>query len=156
MYAHTAAVKHVGRPAWFTAVTVVAPAAVPCSETYQYYTLPFCQHKDGKKYVTEDLGEVLEGDRLVNTPYDIKFREDVENQVLCTKKLTGDDLYNIRMAIAEDYYFQVRSRLRSSMISHSYDAAAGMVSKGCSPSPSHRQQHRQQEICQGSTSAAAR
>lgn len=79
------------------------------SETYQYYTLPFCQHKEGKKYVTEDLGEVLEGDRLVNTPYDIKFRQDVENQVLCTKKLTGNDLYNIRMAIAEDYYFQVCS-----------------------------------------------
>jgi hypothetical protein len=80
-----------------------------CSETYQYYTLPFCQHKEGKKYVTEDLGEVLEGDRLVNTPYDIRFREDVESQVLCTKKLTGNDLYNVRMAIAEDYYFQVCS-----------------------------------------------
>lgn len=78
-----------------------------CSETYQYYTLPFCQHKSGKKYVTEDLGEVLEGDRLVNTPYEIKFREDVETQTLCTKKLTGNDLENIRMAIAEDYYFQV-------------------------------------------------
>lgn len=71
--------------------------------------MPFCQHKEGKKYVTEDLGEVLEGDRLVNTPYDIKFREDVENHVLCTKKLTGNDLFNIRTAIAEDYYFQVRS-----------------------------------------------
>jgi hypothetical protein len=80
---------------------------VPCSETYQYYTLPFCQHKEGKKYVTEDLGEVLEGDRLVNTPYDIRFKQDVDSQVLCTKKLTGNDLFNIRMAIAEDYYFQV-------------------------------------------------
>lgn len=88
---------------------------VPCSETYQYYTLPFCQHKDGKKYVTEDLGEVLEGDRLVNTPYDIRFRQDVDSQVLCTKKLTGNDLFNIRMAIAEDYYFQVCS---SSMAGH--------------------------------------
>lgn len=44
----------------------------------------------------------------MNTPYEIKYKEDVENQVLCTKKLTGSDLYNIRMAIAEDYYFQVR------------------------------------------------
>jgi hypothetical protein len=111
------AVEHAGRPAWFTVVTVVAPAAVLRSETYQYYTLPFCQHKDGKKYVTEDLGEVLEGDRLVNTPYDIKFQEDVENQVLCTKKLTGDDLSNIRMAIAEDYYFQVRTSPGTAIIS---------------------------------------
>lgn len=55
----------------------------------------------------------MEGDRLVNTPYDIKFREDVETYVLCTKKLTGNDLFNIRMAIAEDYYFQVRSSLEA-------------------------------------------
>jgi hypothetical protein len=76
------------------------------SETYQYYTLPFCLPSK-KKYVTEDLGEVLEGDRLVNTPYEIKFKVDVESQVLCTKKLAGSDLHNVRMAIAEDYYFQV-------------------------------------------------
>lgn len=77
------------------------------SETYQYYTLPFCTPKEGKKYVTEDLGEVLEGDRLVNTPYEIRFQKDVENHVLCTKKLNAEDLYNFREAIAEDYYFQV-------------------------------------------------
>lgn len=82
----------------------------PCSETYQYYTLPFCL-PDKKKYVTEDLGEVLEGDRLVNTPYEIKFNKDVESSVLCKKKLTGNDLFNIRMAITEDYYFQVHLNL---------------------------------------------
>lgn len=82
--------------------------AVSCSETYQYYTLPFCLPKDGKKYVTEDLGEVLEGDRLVNTPFAIKFREDVENQVLCSKTLDAKDLQKFRQAVAQDYYFQVQ------------------------------------------------
>eukprot|EP00879_Flechtneria_rotunda_P020572 GHRR01021647.1.p1 GENE.GHRR01021647.1~~GHRR01021647.1.p1 ORF type:complete len:567 (+),score=108.98 GHRR01021647.1:104-1804(+) len=77
------------------------------SETYQYYTLPFCLPKDGKQYVTEDLGEVLEGDRLVNTPYSLKFLEDVENQVLCSKKLDAKDLQKLRKAIAQDYYFQM-------------------------------------------------
>lgn len=41
-------------------------------ETYQFYNLPFCHPKEGKEYKTEGLGEVLEGDRLVTTPYDIK------------------------------------------------------------------------------------
>jgi hypothetical protein len=78
-----------------------------CSETYQYYTLPFCLPKDGKQYVTEDLGEVLEGDRLVNTPYDIKFKKDVDNHVLCSKKLDAKDLDKLRLAVRRDYYFQV-------------------------------------------------
>lgn len=107
---------------------------VPCSETYQYYTLPFCQHKEGKKYVTEDLGEVLEGDRLVNTPYDIRFRQDVDSQVLCTKKLTGNDLFNIRMAIAEDYYFQVcssSSMAWSGLAQQWWCAVAKLVAVAC-------------------------
>lgn len=68
----------------------------------------------------------MEGDRLVNTPYEIKFKEDVENQVLCTKKLTSSDLYNIRMAIAEDYYFQVR---RSGCCTASAQALAAVMSE---------------------------
>ena len=43
----------------------------PCvrRETYQYFNLPFCHPKEGKEYKPEGLGEVLEGDRLVSTPY---------------------------------------------------------------------------------------
>lgn len=76
------------------------------SETYQYYNLPFCTPKD-KEYKTEGLGEVLEGDRLVNTPYDIKFRVDKENEILCSRELTAKDLRKFRKAVKKDYYFQV-------------------------------------------------
>lgn len=79
-------------------------------ETYQYYNLPFCQPSDGKEYKTEFLGEVLEGDRLVTTPYNLKFRTDVDNTVLCEKKLTAADLKKFREAVKQDYYFQVRRR----------------------------------------------
>jgi hypothetical protein len=78
------------------------------SETYQYYNLPFCVPKDGKEYILEDLGEVLEGDRLVNTPYDIRFQEDIENRILCKRELNEKDLDRFRRAIQNDYYFQVR------------------------------------------------
>ncbi len=77
-----------------------------CSETYQYYNLPFCTPKD-KEYKPEGLGEVLEGDRLVNTPYDIKFRVDKENELLCSRDLTAKDLQKFRKAVKKDYYFQV-------------------------------------------------
>jgi hypothetical protein len=79
-----------------------------CRETYQYYNLPFCQPKDGKEYKTEFLGEVLEGDRLVTTPYSLKFRTDVDQTVLCEKKLTSDELKKFREAVKQDFYFQVR------------------------------------------------
>jgi len=78
-----------------------------CSETYQYYNLPFCTPKEGKEYKPEGLGEVLEGDRLVNTPYDIKFRVDKENELLCSRELTAKDLQKFRKAVKKDYYFQV-------------------------------------------------
>ena len=77
------------------------------SETYQYYNLPFCTPEGGKEYKTEGLGEVLEGDRLVNTPYSIKFRVDKENEILCSRELTAKDLKKFRKAVKKDYYFQV-------------------------------------------------
>jgi len=36
-------------------------------------------------YKAEDLGEVLEGDRMVGTPYDVSFRVDRDNESLCKK-----------------------------------------------------------------------
>ena len=50
---------------------------------------------------------MLEGDRLVNTPYDIKFRVDKENEILCSRELTAKDLRKFRKAVKKDYYFQV-------------------------------------------------
>lgn len=34
------------------------PAAVPCSETYEYYKLPYCKPEDGVRYKTLGMGEV--------------------------------------------------------------------------------------------------
>lgn len=39
---------------------------------YEYYSLQFCLPKNGTVvYKTENLGEVLRGDRIVNTPYEV-------------------------------------------------------------------------------------
>ncbi|KAI8462639.1 MAG: EMP/nonaspanin domain family protein [Monoraphidium minutum] len=84
----------------------IGPYANP-SETYQYYTLPFCIPPEGKTYILEHLGEVLEGDRLVSTPYRIRFRTDSDDTELCRQKMEGNDLARLREAIANDYYFQM-------------------------------------------------
>merc|ERR1719424_877794 len=77
------------------------------SETYQYYDLPFCEPDAGLKIKIEDLGEVLEGDRMTSTPYDVPFRVDKENEVLCRKTLSSKELKKFRKAVEEDYYFQM-------------------------------------------------
>jgi Endomembrane protein 70 len=43
----------------------------------------------------------------VNTPYDIRFRTDKENEVLCSKELTAKELQRFRKAVQRDFYFQV-------------------------------------------------
>lgn len=54
---------------------------------YDYYSLPFCEPKDGKmEYKSENLGEILRGDRIVNTAYQVNMAEEVECKLLCGDK----------------------------------------------------------------------
>lgn len=56
---------------------------------YEYYSLQFCLPKNGTiVYKTENLGEVLRGDRIVNTPYDVSMAQNVNCKLLCNKKNT--------------------------------------------------------------------
>ncbi|CAL9167999.1 unnamed protein product, partial [Musa hybrid cultivar] len=75
------------------------------SETYRFYDLPFCtpEHVTDKK---EALGEVLNGDRLVDAPYELNFREDKQSKSLC-KKHMSKDVTKLRNAVSKNYYFQM-------------------------------------------------
>ncbi|XP_014248153.1 transmembrane 9 superfamily member 4 [Cimex lectularius] len=78
---------------------------------YDYYTLPFCRPPKGIVYKSENLGEVLRGDRIVNTPYEVNMKTNVSCKVLCTngensiKMLTwdGPDLKKVIEMIREEY-----------------------------------------------------
>ncbi|KAJ6845889.1 transmembrane 9 superfamily member 2-like [Iris pallida] len=76
------------------------------SETYRFYDLPFCvpEHVNEKK---EALGEVLNGDRLVDAPYELNFREDKQSTSVCKKTLSKEDVAKLRDAVSKDYYFQM-------------------------------------------------
>lgn len=56
-------------------VNKVGPYNNP-QETYNYYYLPFCKPKQGGKAVHKwgGLGEVLQGNELIDSQLDIKFR----------------------------------------------------------------------------------
>ncbi|MQL75720.1 hypothetical protein Taro_008107, partial [Colocasia esculenta] len=76
------------------------------SETYRYFDLPFCspEHVNEKK---EALGEVLNGDRLVDAPYKLDFRVELDSKVVCKKQLTKEEVAQFRSALTKDYYFQM-------------------------------------------------
>ena len=50
---------------------------------------------------------MLEGDRLMSTPYELPFRVDKEHERLCAKTLSAKDLAKFRTAVRDDYYFQM-------------------------------------------------
>lgn len=50
---------------------------------YEYYSLKLCRPKNGTIYKSENLGEVLRGDRIVNTPYEVFMAVDSPCRLLC-------------------------------------------------------------------------
>ena len=85
---------------------IVGPYGNP-SETYQYYTLPLCAPRTKKKEKLLNLGEVLAGHRLIQGPYDLKFKVPVESATLCSRYMSAGDIDQFRDAIIRDYYFQL-------------------------------------------------
>lgn len=55
----------------------------------------------------ETLGEILNGDRLVTAPYNVKFLQRKDREVACAKKLTSEEVSQIQAAIKQDYLFQM-------------------------------------------------
>ncbi|MED6240821.1 Transmembrane 9 superfamily member 1, partial [Characodon lateralis] len=52
------------------------------------------------------LGEVLDGDRMAESLYHIRFRENVEKKTLCKLTLSEKQVDELREAIEELYYFE--------------------------------------------------
>uniref|UniRef100_A0A665UE40 Transmembrane 9 superfamily member n=1 Tax=Echeneis naucrates TaxID=173247 RepID=A0A665UE40_ECHNA len=80
-------------------VNTVGPYHNP-QETYHYYTLPVCR-PEKVHHKSLSLGEVLEGDRMAESLYHIRFRENVEKKTLSEKQVD-----QLREAIEELYYFE--------------------------------------------------
>lgn len=74
-------------------------------ETYHYYQLPVCRPtKIEHKSLT--LGEVLDGDRMAVSLYELNFKKDEQRRELCKVKFSENDLRLLRDAIEDLYYFE--------------------------------------------------
>lgn len=70
---------------------------------YEYYSLPYCRPE---KIISsaENLGEVLRGDRIDNSPYESDFRVDRHCTVLCRiAKLSKEQAEAFKSKISDDY-----------------------------------------------------
>ncbi|XP_074150438.1 transmembrane 9 superfamily member 1 [Sminthopsis crassicaudata] len=85
-------------------VNKVGPYHNP-QETYHYYQLPVCS-PEKIRHKSLSLGEVLDGDRMAESMYQIRFRENVEKRTLCQMRLTFAQVERLRQAIEELYYFE--------------------------------------------------
>ncbi|XP_040596645.1 transmembrane 9 superfamily member 1 isoform X3 [Mesocricetus auratus] len=85
-------------------VNKVGPYHNP-QETYHYYQLPVCC-PEKIRHKSLSLGEVLDGDRMAESLYEIRFRENVEKRTLCHLQLSPPQVEQLRQAIEELYYFE--------------------------------------------------
>eukprot|EP01098_Paradermamoeba_levis_P009040 TRINITY_DN3742_c0_g2_i1.p1 TRINITY_DN3742_c0_g2~~TRINITY_DN3742_c0_g2_i1.p1 ORF type:complete len:685 (-),score=261.88 TRINITY_DN3742_c0_g2_i1:103-1932(-) len=70
---------------------------------YNYYFLPLCP-PDVLKAEPENLGEILRGDRIENSPYEIKALQDISCKVLCQNSYPVEDLKLFHEKIQQKYH----------------------------------------------------
>jgi len=113
-------------------VNKVGPFNNP-TETYKYYSLPFCAEHSTKEEEKETaqklavelpeqssslrnaggqqhrqrLGESIVGDRRMSSPYEVSFMKSVEWRLLCKKKLSTKDLAKFKDVIHNNYFFEM-------------------------------------------------
>ncbi len=70
---------------------------------YEFYSLPYCRPEKIEQSA-ENLGEVLRGDRIENSLYQIQMRVDEQCKVLCRiTALTTGQTKAFRTKIEDDY-----------------------------------------------------
>jgi len=69
---------------------------------YRYYELPYCQPPVIQESV-ENLGEILEGDLIENSPYEVKMMQNMSCKVLCKQELTKAHKDKFKSMIDDEY-----------------------------------------------------
>lgn len=77
------------------------------TETYPYYSLPFCEHTGKQKRHRQNLGETLAGSMKVKSPYEITFLDPVPWRLLCEDFLGAEDIKELKEAVEDDYFFEM-------------------------------------------------
>eukprot|EP00485_Elphidium_margaritaceum_P001540 CAMPEP_0202686920 /NCGR_PEP_ID=MMETSP1385-20130828/2674_1 /ASSEMBLY_ACC=CAM_ASM_000861 /TAXON_ID=933848 /ORGANISM="Elphidium margaritaceum" /LENGTH=632 /DNA_ID=CAMNT_0049341601 /DNA_START=80 /DNA_END=1978 /DNA_ORIENTATION=- len=70
---------------------------------YDHYALPFCPPTDGIRKDAENLGEILSGDTIENSPYKVEMMLPTDCVPLCKKTYSKKDLHHFATKIDEKY-----------------------------------------------------
>mmetsp|Transcript_8308 Transcript_8308/g.14075 ORF Transcript_8308/g.14075 Transcript_8308/m.14075 type:complete len:595 (+) Transcript_8308:31-1815(+) len=87
-------------------VNTVGPFNNP-TETYPYYSLPFCRRTGKQRSHRQSLSETMSGSRKVHSPYELTFLDPVPWRALCEEFMDVDDLKELKSAIEDDYFFEM-------------------------------------------------
>ncbi|KAL8158736.1 hypothetical protein V2J09_000273 [Rumex salicifolius] len=86
------------------AVKVNSLTSIDTEIPYGYYSLPFCKPTEGVKDSAENLGEILMGDRIENSPYRFKMFTNESDVFLCqTSAFSADEFKLLKERIDEMY-----------------------------------------------------
>ena len=83
---------------------VEALTSVRTQLPYEYYVLPFC--KDGIDMSNQEslnLGEVLRGSRIYNTPYTFTMGLNQNCKIMCQKEYSQEEVQEFALMIEEEY-----------------------------------------------------
>ncbi|KAB8107978.1 hypothetical protein EE612_043185 [Oryza sativa] len=69
---------------------------------YSYYSLPFCK-PDTIVNSAQNLGEVLRGDRIENSPYTFEMREPQMRQIVCKISVGEKEAKILKEKIEDEY-----------------------------------------------------
>ena len=83
----------------------VWPAANPV-ETYRYYDFPFCAPPSIEQ-AQMSFGQILRGDRLTNSMYELTVGEKKDRAKLCDKQLTSGDVAVLTSAVRNQYLYEM-------------------------------------------------
>lgn len=71
---------------------------------YSYYSLPFCRPPEGIHKVAENIGEMLMGDQIENSPYKFQMKIDQNDLLACVAPaMTENDVKHITQRIDDLY-----------------------------------------------------
>lgn len=88
---------------------------------YAYYDLPFCKPKRPKE-ASENLGEVLEGDMIKSSLYEMEMKVPDACKILCLKKHSKADMRLFRQVIEDQYRIDwIVDNLPGAMRNEQYD-----------------------------------
>mmetsp|Transcript_26103 Transcript_26103/g.57030 ORF Transcript_26103/g.57030 Transcript_26103/m.57030 type:complete len:589 (-) Transcript_26103:1092-2858(-) len=89
-------------------VNKVGPYNNP-QETYNYYYLPFCKPFPDKKaeHSWGGLGEVLQGNELINSQLEINFKVPLNKKVICSQTLSTEHVSTFEQAVQRQYWYEL-------------------------------------------------